>query len=252
MTKNVIVVDEFGIDYGTTYQKRAKGLVKSGRARFTEDNRICLTRPPEKFEGLFENSPTTSNSEDKLVENTNNIKANPAATDGENFKITTAEILARIDKIIEDKTHINDAFAALKGSGAAQQSATGMAIGTIVEEREKTNQRMLDLLEKLYDNNSDKNLTPDAQELNALGNVLNSLKIGINLDSVAAIFVKAAEEMFKQPQPSHAETYSNNTSIQNYDDDDTVNHVPSVPTAHPTGVTPPAPPIPKVNAKPAN
>ena len=32
--KNVIVVDEQGNEYEATYPKRAKGLVKSGRARY--------------------------------------------------------------------------------------------------------------------------------------------------------------------------------------------------------------------------
>ena len=44
--KNVIVVDEFGNEYGATYPKRARGLVKSGRARFIDENRICLACPP--------------------------------------------------------------------------------------------------------------------------------------------------------------------------------------------------------------
>jgi hypothetical protein len=36
--KNVTVVDENGNIYEATYPKRAKGLVKSGRARFIEEN----------------------------------------------------------------------------------------------------------------------------------------------------------------------------------------------------------------------
>ncbi len=48
MEKNVFVVDEFGHEYEATYPKRAKGLVKSGRARFVDTNRICLLRPPKQ------------------------------------------------------------------------------------------------------------------------------------------------------------------------------------------------------------
>lgn len=47
MTKNVEVVDEQCNVYGATYPKRAKGLVKNGRARFVDENRICLACPPE-------------------------------------------------------------------------------------------------------------------------------------------------------------------------------------------------------------
>lgn len=53
MTKNVSVVDESGRLIGSTYPKRARGLVKNGRARYvsceTEDT-ICLTCPPDNLE----------------------------------------------------------------------------------------------------------------------------------------------------------------------------------------------------------
>ena len=44
--KNIIVVDEQGKTYEATYPKRAKGLVKNGRARFIDENKICLLCPP--------------------------------------------------------------------------------------------------------------------------------------------------------------------------------------------------------------
>lgn len=44
--KNIRVVDEQGNEYEATYPKRAKGLVKNGRARFINDNVICLACPP--------------------------------------------------------------------------------------------------------------------------------------------------------------------------------------------------------------
>lgn len=47
--KNVIVVDEQGNEYEATYPKRAKGLVKNGRARFVGKNKICLACPPDKI-----------------------------------------------------------------------------------------------------------------------------------------------------------------------------------------------------------
>ena len=40
--KNIRVVDESGKEYESTYPKRAKGLVKSGRAHFIDENCICL------------------------------------------------------------------------------------------------------------------------------------------------------------------------------------------------------------------
>ena len=47
--KNIIVVDEQGNEYKATYPKRAKGLVKNGRARFIAENKICLACPPDKI-----------------------------------------------------------------------------------------------------------------------------------------------------------------------------------------------------------
>ncbi len=47
--KNVIVVDEQGNLYEATYPKRARGLVKSGRARFISENKICLACPPNQY-----------------------------------------------------------------------------------------------------------------------------------------------------------------------------------------------------------
>ena len=48
MEKNIIVVDEQGNDYDPTYPKRAKGLVKNGRARFISEKKICLACPPNR------------------------------------------------------------------------------------------------------------------------------------------------------------------------------------------------------------
>ena len=64
MTKNdsltIKLIDEKGIEIGFTYPKRAKGLVKSGRAVYVDDNTICLTNPNQKSEvkNMTENSQT--------------------------------------------------------------------------------------------------------------------------------------------------------------------------------------------------
>jgi hypothetical protein len=48
--KNIAVTDESGKQYEPTYWKRAKGLVKHGRARWVDEEKICLTCPPEQIE----------------------------------------------------------------------------------------------------------------------------------------------------------------------------------------------------------
>ena len=50
MIKNIAVIDEQGNRYEATYLKRAKGLVKSGSARFEDEKTICLACPPDKSE----------------------------------------------------------------------------------------------------------------------------------------------------------------------------------------------------------
>ena len=45
----MIVVDEEGNEYEATYPKRARGLVKNGRARFVSETKICLARPPNNI-----------------------------------------------------------------------------------------------------------------------------------------------------------------------------------------------------------
>lgn len=48
MNKNVVVFDENGTMQSPTYPRRARGLVKSGRARWTDATTICLTRSQKK------------------------------------------------------------------------------------------------------------------------------------------------------------------------------------------------------------
>ena len=121
MEKNVIVVDEQGNEYGATYPKRARGLVKNGRARFVEENKNIAV------------------AEEIL-----------------NDQLTVAYILGQIEKIFADNKHIHEALTKLEGvkSGemgdiGAQAKAQGIA--DVVKCRETTNQQMLRFYEKLYD-----------------------------------------------------------------------------------------------------
>ena len=68
--KNVIVVDAQGNEYEATYPKRAKGLVKNGRARFIGENKICLACPPKQYleeTKMDANNEKTTNSTPKLT-----------------------------------------------------------------------------------------------------------------------------------------------------------------------------------------
>lgn len=60
MEKNMIVIDENGLEIGRTYPKRAKGLVKNGRAEYVDERTIRL----------YENCPTVILQEEIKTMNT--------------------------------------------------------------------------------------------------------------------------------------------------------------------------------------
>ena len=143
MTKNVIVVDEQGNEYGATYPKRAKGLVKNGRARFIDKNKICLACPPNEF------------LEDKMNENTNTQVTQETATEKASF-FTMDYCLSQIALIQSQTAHIKEAFAQLStvrsdvpGDIGAQERAR--ALGEVVKCRETTNQKLLEFYTKMYE-----------------------------------------------------------------------------------------------------
>ena len=138
--KNVEVVDEAGNVYEPTWPKRAKGLVKNGRARFVDENKICLAWPP------------VMKTEDKQMSNTNNIFG----------EMTVQDILVRIASIVNQTSYIAEVAEALKSMGDGDSGdmyspgnvmgqAKAEALGAIVTTRETTNQQILKLYEKMYD-----------------------------------------------------------------------------------------------------
>ena len=145
MTKNVFVVDELGNKYASTYFKRAKGLVKNGRARWLDEDTICLACPPD-----------TINSEDEMMDNMNNTGMNvemPEVIENNTAEIAkdvkVEDILERIDAIIAQGDMINDAIdhiANLSDDAVTQAEA----IERLISSREATNQAMIDLLKRVY------------------------------------------------------------------------------------------------------
>lgn len=66
MTKNITVLDESGNVIGQTFPKRAKGLIKKGRARYKDEHTLCLVACP----------PNESNSEEHNMNNIDNKSIN--------------------------------------------------------------------------------------------------------------------------------------------------------------------------------
>ena len=130
--KNVIVVDERGNEYEATYPKRAKGLVKNGRARFVDENKICLACPPNK---ILE--------EEKMEEN----------------KLTAKEIFVQLTILQKQLTEnsqtslhrLGDALSSLEGEDCEARFEQIPEICDVFKTRELTFLKMLEMYEKMYD-----------------------------------------------------------------------------------------------------
>ena len=94
-------MDEKGNVYEATYPKRAKGLVKNGRARFIDENTICLACPPDI---VNENI-----SEDKIM---TDINVNAGNYTEVSSKFTLDYALRSIEKIRDDTAYLKDTIEA--------------------------------------------------------------------------------------------------------------------------------------------
>jgi hypothetical protein len=145
--KTVRVLDEAGNEYEATYPKRAKGLVKHGRARFTDESQtaIILTCPPNQNMILEDNT---------MNEQINHTEA--TATEVAAEKYTYEYALRQIEIITNQIDHIHLAISELgrlenEGTpcgGSAKSVAEGIA--DVVKCRETTAQRLIDFYEKMY------------------------------------------------------------------------------------------------------
>ena len=150
--KNVIVVDENGNEYEATYPKRAKGLVKNGRARFIDENTICLACPPNNTEDKIM-------SENKKADSTINKTSNEIAdvkAELPSEKLTIDYILGKLEEISVGQAFATDAILELGkmksgGPGDVGTQEQAKAVGEIIKAREATNQKLIALYEKMYD-----------------------------------------------------------------------------------------------------
>ena len=156
MQKTVQVVDEAGIRYEATWERRARGLVKNGRARFIDENTICLACPPNKQNII---------SEDMKMTNTENIKENNLTAEAaaaeemtSTGKYSLEYALEQIEKIANDMSVIMKALdtistmenePTLEKGGSADELAKDTA--DIVRCRETTNQKLIAFYEKMVD-----------------------------------------------------------------------------------------------------
>lgn len=128
ITKNIRVVDESGKEYEATYPKRAKGLVKNGRARFVDETTICLSQTPAKLRPPNKNleDKDMSTNQDKSIEINDKVSAalqNDSDTDvGEIVRQAVDAEAAKISKF-EEAAGKADANAELYDKLAADAEA---------------------------------------------------------------------------------------------------------------------------------
>lgn len=123
------VIDETGTLLHDTYAKRAKGLVKKGRAYYVDDTSIRLVCPDR---------------EDNKME-----------------MITKEDILQRIDTLTQTTDYLREAFSTIEKIPAdlslEQIDTRTQAVLAIVKEREATNQKMIALLERTLEEIAERN-----------------------------------------------------------------------------------------------
>ncbi len=138
--KNIAVVDENGTAYEPTWLKRANGLVKKGRARWLDEQTICLACPPEQTEdNEMDNEQTATGSEQNI-----------SRTEG----LTLEGLLIRMDAIRKDMLNMNELLATMEqiANQAGEDDGGHIAAATsdAFVARETTCQQQLRFLERIY------------------------------------------------------------------------------------------------------
>lgn len=151
--KNILVVDEQGNEYEATWPKRAKGLVKNGRARFLSENKICLACPPSIN---LEDNEMADIEKDNVKVTENNVPKSESVE-----IIDLAYIFKQVKEIQLQTEYLNEVINKLSqmsdgdsGDGGSpgniQGQAKAQALGDVVRCRETTNQQLLNFYMTVY------------------------------------------------------------------------------------------------------
>ena len=190
ITKNVNVIDNQGNFYEATYLKRAKGLVKKGRARFVDENTLCLTAcPPDNLEDI----------KMEYINNSNGLRPEASnETDMVNeipSEMSYKWIMDKLDSVLNDKSYLIDAFAAIKEipqNGMSDDSSQNItdSIRHMIVAREETNRKAIELLQHMFDTMSEQSVPArrmSPTELKEYGIGLNDLLEHLTPDSAERV-----------------------------------------------------------------
>lgn len=148
MPKNITVVDDEGNTYQPTYPKRAKGLVKRGRARYLTEHCICLTVPP-------------AHGEEKPMSNLLPVSPSDSSDDKEILS-KISEIISLMTEIQRDKNIYEDALYSLRDMEIEVPTECGAppnvgaqaradAIMGVAEDYGKTRRQLIAFYWRLYE-----------------------------------------------------------------------------------------------------
>ena len=139
--KNIIVVDEQGNEYEATYPKRAKGLVKNGRARFVDENKICLACPPDK---ILEEEKMSNNTNNQSEQKVNGI------TEQQIFEQITL-LQKQLTENSQTSLHrLGDALSTFESENVEDSGEQITEVCSVFKARETTLLQLLLMYEKMY------------------------------------------------------------------------------------------------------
>lgn len=150
MAKNITVVDAMQNVYGNTYPKRARGLVKKGRARFVGKNIILMLLPPCKKEEICM---------DLTDIKTDNVEQEA----GEQLLASQQDIciMEKIDQIIKEASYVTSGIQQLEHL----DEAGCQAVVNSIEQREQTNRCLIGLLAEMQKEAAFRSRTEAIQKL---------------------------------------------------------------------------------------
>ena len=147
--KNIIVVDENGTVFEPTWLKRANGLVKKGRARWLDDQTICLACPPEKTE---DHRMEINKQVEALTESA--LETVSAKPEPKPEGLTIVGLLDRMDAVRREMLSMKELAATMENianqGGEDDAGHIAEATGQAFIARETTCQQQLRFLERIY------------------------------------------------------------------------------------------------------
>lgn len=175
MTKNITVLDAWGRRCGSTWPRRAAGLVHKGRACYVGPNAIRLARPTQKEDAAVEEMERMQQEMQSFeIEQPEFAPEMEAQTEQQAVAEPEAQeppappahpepprpappvppqyVMDTIDRVLSDNGHLSAALMTIeKMPTNCPEDGRAAAIAAIVQARETTHQKLLGLLEKMYD-----------------------------------------------------------------------------------------------------